>query len=154
MVPWVGGPVARIATRSRKSATQIMGQIRSEPEYPAMEEREKSIRTLYIALAGGAALWIATMAATGRSEAWDAPLYWDVTYPLCIALAALLGYLTPVRAWRWGFAIIMIQLPVVMFTSGNSWNLLPLGIAAFLLMSLPPVAAAVAAARLRRWRDA
>jgi hypothetical protein len=41
-----------------------------------------------------------------------------------------------------------------MFTSGNSWNLLPLGIAAFLLMSLPAVAAAVAAARLRRWKDA
>jgi hypothetical protein len=118
-----------------------------------MEEREQSIRTLYIALAGGATLWIATMAATGRSEAWDSPLYWDLTYPLCIALAALLGYRTPVRAWRWGLAVIMIQAPVVMFTSGNSWNLLPLGIAVFLLMSLPAIAAAVIAARLRRWRD-
>jgi drug/metabolite transporter (DMT)-like permease len=131
-----------------------MGDIGPKTEYPAMEEREKSIRTLYVALASGAALWIVTMAATGRSEAWDSPWYWDVTYPLCIALAALLGYLTPVRPWRWGFAVIMIQLPVVMFTSGNSWNLLPLGIAAFLLMSLPAVAAAVAAARLRRWKDA
>lgn len=118
-----------------------------------MDEREKSLRTLYIALAGGAALWIATMAATGRSEAWDSPWYWDVTYPLCIALAALLGYLTPFRPWRWGFAVIMIQAPVVMFTSGNSWNLLPIGIALFLIMSLPAIAAAVVAGRLRRWRD-
>lgn len=130
-----------------------MGDIGSRPDDRTMDEREKSLRTLYIALAGGAALWIATMAATGRSEAWDSPWYWDVTYPLCIALAALLGYLTPFRPWRWGFAVIMIQAPVVMFTSGNSWNLLPIGIALFLIMSLPAIAAAVVAGRLRRWRD-
>lgn len=118
-----------------------------------MEDRETSLRTLYVALAGGAVLWIATMAATGRSEAWDSPRYWDVTYPLCIALAAVLGYRTPVRAWRWGFAVIMVQAPVVMFTSGNSWNLLPLGIALFVVLSLPAVAAAMIGARLRRWRD-
>ncbi|MCC5862555.1 MAG: hypothetical protein JJT93_11680 [Gammaproteobacteria bacterium] len=118
-----------------------------------MDLREQSIRTLYVALAGGAALWIITMAATGRSEAWDSPRYWDVTYPLCLALAALLGYLTPVRAWRWGMAVIMIQAPVVMFTSGNSWNLLPLGIGVFLLLSLPAIAVAVVAARVRRWRE-
>jgi hypothetical protein len=57
---------------------------------------------LYVALAGGAALWIVTMAATGRSEAWD--------------IALVLG----------------CHLPVVHF------------------MLLP----AVAAARLRRWKDA
>ena len=131
-----------------------MGGIGPRTDYPAMEERQQSNRTLYIALAGGTALWVLTMAATGRSEAWDSPLYWEAAYPLCLALAALLGYLAPVRPWRWGFAVIMIQLPVMMFTSGNSWNLLPLGIAAFLLMSLPAVAAAVVAARLRRWKDA
>lgn len=118
-----------------------------------MEEHDKSSYALWIALGGGAALWLLTMAATGRSEAWDARLYWDLTYPLCIVLAALLGYQTPQRAWRWGFAVIMVQAPVVMFTSGNSWNLLPIGIAYFLVMSLPAIAAAVAAARLRRWRD-
>jgi hypothetical protein len=50
-----------------------MGDIGPKTEYPAMEEREKSIRTLYVALAGGAAFWIVTMAATGRREAWDSP---------------------------------------------------------------------------------
>lgn len=118
-----------------------------------MDVREQDTRTLYLALTGGAALWIVTMAATGRSEAWDSAWYWDATYPLCIALAAVLGYRTPVRAWRWGLAVVMIQAPVVMFTSGNSWNLLPLGIAIFLLMSLPAMAAALVAARLRRWRN-
>jgi hypothetical protein len=119
-----------------------------------MAERERSIRTLYVALAGGAVLWIATMAATGRSEAWDSPYYWSITYPLGIVFAAVLGFLVPERPWRWGIAIIMIQLPVVMFTSGNSWNLLPLGAAVFLAMSLPAVVAASVAGRLRRWRDA
>ena len=123
-------------------------------DHRAMETRDQSMRTLYVALAGGAALWIVTMAATGRSEAWDSPWYWDITYPLAIALAGLLGFRTPVRAWRWGYAVIMIQAPVAMFTSGNSWNLLPIGIALFVLLSLPAIAVAVFAARVRRWRDA
>jgi hypothetical protein len=35
-----------------------------------------------IALLGGASLWLLTSLISGRAEAWDAPMYWTVTYPL------------------------------------------------------------------------
>ncbi len=109
---------------------------------------------LLAALAGGTVLWLVTMAATGSREAWDSPHYWSITYPICIAYGALLGFLDPERPWRWGLALMMVQFLVMMFTSGNSWNLLPIGIAYMLIVSLPVMAAAVLCGWLRRWRDA
>jgi len=54
-----------------------------------------------IALLGGVSLWLLTSLISGRAEAWDAPMYWTVTYPLAILLAGVLGYRAPRRAWRW-----------------------------------------------------
>jgi hypothetical protein len=62
-----------------------------------MQAEARSARFYLIASGGGALLWIVTMAATGRSEAWDSPYYWQIAYPLCIALAAFLGYVEPKR---------------------------------------------------------
>ena len=63
---------------------------------------------------------------SGRSEAWDAPLYWPVTYPLCLLLAGVLAYFEPVRPWRWALAVMLIQPLVMLLTSGSSLSLLPL----------------------------
>jgi hypothetical protein len=76
--------------------------------------------------------------------------YWQIRYPLCIALAAFLGYVEPKRPWRWALAVVMIQLPVMMVTSGNSWDLLPLGVIVFLVISVPVVVAACVAGRLAK----
>ena len=108
----------------------------------------------YLAAVGGALLWIVTSAVSDRSEAWDSPAYWAVTYPLSIALAGVLGYIEPSRAWRWGFVTVVVQLPVMMLTSGNSWSLLPLVAALFCVLSLPAIVAAVTCARLRSRRNA
>ena len=62
-----------------------------------------------IALLGGAALWLLTSLISGRAEAWDAPMYWTVTYPLAILLAGVLGYRAPRRAWRWGLVVMLVQ---------------------------------------------
>lgn len=101
------------------------------------------------ALGGGALLWLVTMAASGRSEAWDSPLYWSTAYPLCIALAALLGYVAPERPWRWAFAVMLVQPVVMVFTSGGSLGLLPLGLILFGVLALPPLLGARLGARLR-----
>lgn len=102
-----------------------------------------------IALLGGAALWVLTSLVSGRAEAWDAPMYWSVTYPLAILLAGVLGYRAPRRAWRWGLVVILVQAPVMLLTSGGSMGLLPLGLALFAILSLPAVAAAMFAAWMR-----
>ncbi len=102
-----------------------------------------------IALLGGSALWVLTSLVSGRAEAWDAPMYWSVTYPLALLLAGVLGYRAPRRAWRWGLAVILVQAPVMLLTSGGSMGLLPLGLALFAILSLPAIAAAMIAAWMR-----
>lgn len=105
---------------------------------------------LYVAaLGGGALLWVATMVASGRSEAWDSPLYWSAAYPLCIALAALRGYVAPERPWRWALAVMLVQPVVMVFTSGSDFSLLPLGLALFAALAVPPLLAARLAASFR-----
>ena len=105
---------------------------------------------LYVAaLGGGALLWVGTMVASGRSEAWDSPLYWSAAYPLCIALAALLGYVAPERPWRWAFAVMLVQPVVMVLTSGGSFGLLPLGLILFGVLAVPALFAARLGARLR-----
>ena len=91
---------------------------------------------------------------SGRSEAWDAPLYWPVTYPLCLLLAGVLAYFEPVRPWRWALAVMLIQPLVMLLTSGSSLSLLPLGLIMFAILALSPMAIAGLVARLRLRRHA
>lgn len=107
----------------------------------------------YVALAGGALLWLATAAVSGRAEAWDSPLYWQIAYPLCIALAGFLAYVEPVRPWRWALAVMLVQPVVMTLTSGSSFGLLPLGLALFAVLALPPIFVARICARARLRQD-
>ena len=106
-----------------------------------------------IAITGGAALWLVTRAVSGRHEAWDAPLYWSAAYPLAIGLSAALGYLAPTHPWRWALAVMLVQA-VVLAATAAGFGLLPLGLILFAILALPPIAAAVALARLRLRRHA
>jgi peptidoglycan/LPS O-acetylase OafA/YrhL len=100
-----------------------------------------------VALAGGALLWIATARLAGRTEAWDAPMYWTITYPLAIGLAGAVGFLAPRRAWRWGIAVFLAQA-VALAVAASSFGLMPLGMILFAALSLPAIAVAAGAARL------
>ena len=104
-----------------------------------------------VTVAGGALLWIATAKLAGRTEAWDAPTYWTITYPLAIALAGAVGFLAPRRAWRWGLAVFLAQA-VALAVAASSFGLMPLGMILFGVLSMPAVAAATVAARLSPWR--
>jgi hypothetical protein len=106
-----------------------------------------------IALGGGALLWIGTMAISGRNEAWDSPLYWSLAYPTCMALAGWLAYQEPMRPWRWALAVMLVQPVVMVFTSGSSFGLLPLGLVLFSVLALPPMLAAQLGAWLRQRRS-
>jgi hypothetical protein len=91
---------------------------------------------------------VATSAISGKAEPWDAPIYWTVSYPLAIALSGLLGYAFPQRPWRWAVAVIFVQM-AVMVIGGSGFGLLPLGLILLGILSLPPVALAYVAAKLR-----
>ncbi len=97
---------------------------------------------------GGALLWLLAAAIGGRSEAWDSPLYWLLSYPLSIGLAGGIGYWAPEKPWRWGLAVMLAQA-VVLLVSSSSLGLLPLGLIVFSILALPAIGLAVLMARVR-----
>lgn len=110
---------------------------------------DSSKQAYLMAVAGGAALWLAAAVISGSREAWDSSLYWIVAYPLSIGLAAVLGYRFPERAWRWGLAVMLAQA-VTLAVTAASFGLLPLGLVLFAVLAMPAVALAGLAAKIRR----
>jgi len=111
--------------------------------------REEKPATAYaIAIVGGAALWLATAAISGRREAWDSSLYWTVAYPLSIVVAGALGYRFPEKPWRWALAVMLAQAVALAF-AGSDFSLLPLGLILFAALALPAVVLARIMAKLR-----
>lgn len=111
--------------------------------------KENSSRLAYgIAIVAGTVIWVATSAISGRAEPWDSTIYWTVAYPVAIVLAGLLGYVFPQRPWRWAVVVIFIQA-AVMIIAGSGFGLLPLGLILLTVLSLPAVALAWLAARVR-----
>ena len=102
-----------------------------------------------VAAASGIALWVMTMVISGRREAWDAPIYWNVAYPLAVIVSAVLGYVVPQRPWRWAVTLMLAQAGTLAVTAA-SFQLLPLGLITFAMLSLPLVVSAKLASVIRR----
>jgi hypothetical protein len=101
----------------------------------------------------GIAVWIAVSALSGRREAWDSAWYFSVGMPILCAGSMILAFCEPGRSWRWGVAPFAGQF-VWMLVSEGPGNLLPLGIVAFGIFSLPAILAARAGAFLANKRAA
>jgi len=117
--------------------------------FPSLRHADDSVG-YWAAGIGGAVLWALTSLLTESREAWDSPMYWSLTYPLCIVVSGFLGYLVPRNAWRWGVTIMLVQAIALLVLSGGSWALLPLGLILFGILVLPCMAAATMMAALRR----
>lgn len=102
---------------------------------------------LPLAAAAGALTWIGICIADDRREAFDSPLYLTVGLPLLAVLCFVLGRARPGRTWRIAFACGGGQA-LVAFVANPGANLLPLGLIAFALLSLPLAAAAALGGRL------
>jgi hypothetical protein len=127
---------ARSAVFVTYQRSRGMRKVRSRPTLP--------VPLAYaVALVAGAALWIATSAASGRREAWDSTLYWTLAYPAAIAAAAVLAYLAPDRPWRWALALMWAQAATLAIST-SSLGLLPLGLILFGVLAVPPLGAALA----------
>lgn len=97
----------------------------------------------------GAGLWLFVTQQAGGREAWDAPGYWQVAYPLSLLACGVLGALSPRKPWRWPLLLFIAQAATLFVRAGELGNLWPLAIAMFLVLSLPGVALALLGAWLR-----
>ncbi|MFL6579449.1 MAG: hypothetical protein ACJ8G2_01800 [Burkholderiales bacterium] len=103
--------------------------------------KNKETRFYVIAFMAGALVWILISAISGRKEAWDSPWYFSIGYPAICLTALAMGFYVPKRSWRWGVTPFAGQFAWLLISEGVG-NLLPLGIIAFAVMSLPAVVAA------------
>jgi len=126
----------------------------SEPAEPPLLTPPRSAWPGWlVALVAGAAGWLLVMHLGHRKEAWDSPYYFQLAYPLFGFTALALGYFFPGRLWRWPIGLALGQA-LVAFIRNPTANLLPLGLIAFAVMSVPLIVPALLGTRLRRWRDA
>ena len=86
---------------------------------------------------------------SGRKEAWESPSYFSVGMPVVCAASAILGFIESQKAWRWGIAPLVGQFFWMLFTQGPG-NLLPLGLIAFGVLSVPSIITAKIGAFVRR----
>ena len=93
------------------------------------------------AVTGGIVVWLLVSAFAHKREAWDSDLYFTLGLPAVCLLSALLGYLEPSKAWRWGAAPVVGQALVMLLTQSPG-NLLPLGIVMFGVLALPSIVTA------------
>ncbi|MEI7430960.1 MAG: hypothetical protein WCL27_10945 [Betaproteobacteria bacterium] len=103
-----------------------------------------------LAIVVGAALWLTTVELSGKSEAWDSAIYWELAYPLALLTCALLGRAYPKRSWRWALVLFEAQLVAMCLRNGEFGSLLPLGVVLFAILALPGMLVAMFTARLSR----
>jgi hypothetical protein len=93
----------------------------------------------YLGLMVIAGLVIGDLAGTLQREAIDVAPYWLFSLPLCYLAAGVLGYLCPVRTWRWSLDMIGTHAVCMVLLTGGGPNLWPLALALALVLALPGI---------------
>jgi len=106
-----------------------------------------------VAAASGAALWLGANLIEGSQEPWDAENYWTTYLHIAMLLCFILGAVFPENPWRWPFAVMLVQLPVMMVFTGKVGALIALGVVLLLFLSCAGMLFAWLGSALRHWAD-
>ena len=94
-------------------------------------------RIILIALAvAGAVVWIAIGAMTGRSEAWDSDVFWQLGTPLMMLINAVACFLDSRKILVKGFVSVSLQPVIMMIQNWGDFDLLPLGLILFIFLGM------------------
>ena len=88
------------------------------------------------------------------SELVDLGTYWLLALPVCYVVAGVLGYLGPVRTWRWIVVMLAIHSAYMILVTGSGLSLLPLALAMMAVIALPGVLTGWLGGLIRRRRAA
>jgi len=116
---------------------------------PTSERRTPAIYPCLVGGIAGAVMWLGFARFDIHREGWDEPAWFTIGLPCLVMLCCTLGYLVPVRAWRWGVAPMLTQAALAV--AGNPTAiLLPLGLGLFTFLTVVCVAAAALGGFLRQ----
>lgn len=102
----------------------------------------------------GLAIWLAMTVASGRSEAWDSPLYFAAGFPLLLIGAGVFGWIYKEKGWRCGLCMAAghaAGLLVTGLVAGQGFGLFPMTVFAILMLSMPLVIVASVGAMMSRY---
>jgi hypothetical protein len=85
-----------------------------------------------------------------RRELVDLDVYWLVALPVCYLAAGVLGYMGPVRTWRWIVTMLAIHALYTLVSAGSGLSLWPLALAMYVVISLPGIATGWLGGLIRR----
>jgi hypothetical protein len=94
------------------------------------------------------------MAGAFRREVFDIGPYWYFALPVCYLAAGVLGYLGPVRSWRWSLEMIGTQMAATILFTGSGLSLWPLALVFGLALAIPGILAAWLGTLVHRFRTA
>ena len=94
------------------------------------------------------------LARTFAREAVDVGAYWYFALPVCYLVAGLLGYLGPVRTWRWSLDMLATHAVCMLLFAGSGLNLWPLALLSALVLALPGILTAWLGSLAHRGRTA
>lgn len=96
-----------------------------------------------IALIFGFIVWTSISLLVQKSEAWDSPYYFKFGIPFLMFLSGMFAFIEPRRAWQWGISVIIGQPIAISITNpSGDFNLLPLGLFVFGMLTVPCILAA------------
>lgn len=88
-----------------------------------------------------------------RREPVDLGAYWLGALPACYLAAGVLGYLGPVRTWRWIFTMIAVHAVYTLLVAGSGLSLLPFALGMMVVLSLPGLLSGWLGGMIRRRHD-
>ncbi len=102
-------------------------------------KNQKKLIPISVTVLFGAAMWVAFWLVSGRHDPQASVSYWSNGYPMMFGGSILFGYLFPEGAWKWGLYIVGTQLFLALFILPGDLNLLPIGLAVQVIISIPLV---------------
>lgn len=98
----------------------------------------------------GLLVYLAITILTGKNEAWDDGTYYLIGIPVMCAVVFFMGFLFPVKPWRWALSMAAGQAMGAVL-QGSSLSLLPFAIIFMVVISVPQfIAASLGAKRARK----
>ncbi len=83
----------------------------------------------------GLMIWLATTIFAHRRDAWDSKYYFFIGLQILLIINFLFGFLKPVKAFLFGFAVICLQ-PIAMIIQNGIESRFLLSIILFILLGL------------------
>ena len=125
---------------------------------------ERTFACYAVAIAAGLLTAIGTQLAAGIAsgdyalaftrEPVDLGVYWLVALPACYLVAGMLGYMGPVRTWRWIVTMLAIHALYTLISAGSGLSLWPLALVMYLVIAPPGILTGWLGGLIRRRRDA